>query len=333
MPRSARLDAPGVLHHVIGRGIEKRPIFLTDADRNDFLNRLGLLAEEGYLKVYAWTLLPNHFHLLCKTEKAPLARSMRRLLTGYAVTFNKRHKRYGHLFQNRYKSIVCQEDSYLMELVRYIHLNLIRAKIVKDMHGLNRSPWSGHSTLMGYQKREWQDTEYVLSYVGKGSGRRRKYLKFVKDGIRVGRRPELVGGGLIRSMGGWSEVLALRGRGERIASDARILGDGKFVERVIEEWDEVGKVNLRLNRLRMGLPLLAQRVCENWGATIEELRSGSRRHVISKAREEFVQVAVKELGFSGAEVALYIGVTASCVTRIAASRELREEVRSKYQIP
>jgi REP element-mobilizing transposase RayT len=316
---------------VIGRGIEKRSIFLTDEDRNDFLTRLGLLAEEGYLKVYAWALLSNHFHLLCKTGKAPLARSMRRLLTGYVVKFNRRHNRYGHLFQNRYKSIVCQEDSYLMELVRYIHVNLIRARIVKDLRGLNRSQWSGHSTLMGYQKREWQDTEYVLSYFGKGVGRRRKYLKFVKDGIKVGRRPELVGGGLIRSMGGWSEVLALRRRGEKTASDERILGDGEFVERILEEWDEVGKANLRLNRVRMNLSLLAEQVCENWGATIEELRSGSRRHVISKAREEFVQVAVKKLGFSGAEVARYIGVAASCVTRIAAGRELAEEVRSKYQ--
>ena len=133
MPRSARLDAPGVLHHVMGRGIEKRRIFLADDDRNDFLSRLGLLSEEGCIRVYAWALLPNHFHLLCKTGKMPLARSMRRLLTGYAVKFNKRHNRNGHLFQNRYKSIVCQEDSYLMELVRYIHLNLIRAGIVKGL--------------------------------------------------------------------------------------------------------------------------------------------------------------------------------------------------------
>ena len=332
MPRSGRLDAPGVLHHVIGRGIEKRPIFLTDEDRNDFLARLGLLSEEGYLKVYAWALLPNHFHLLCKTGKAPLARSMRRLLTGYVVKFNRRHNRYGHLFQNRYKSIVCQEDSYLMELVRYIHLNLIRARIVKDLGGLNRSQWSGHSVLMGFQKREWQDTDYVLSYFGKGVGRRRKYLRFVGEGIGIGRKPELVGGGLIRSMGGWSEVLALRRRGEKTASDERILGDGEFVERVLKEWDEVGRTNLRLNRGRMNLSLLAKQVCEDWGATVEELRSGSRRQMISKVREEFAQVAVKGLGFSGAEVARYIGVSTSCVTRIAAGRELPEKVRLRYQI-
>ena len=331
MPRSARLDAPGVLHHVMGRGIEKRPIFLADEDRNDFLSRLGLLSEEGCIKVYAWALLPNHFHLLCKTGKMALARSMRRLLTGYAVKFNKRHNRNGHLFQNRYKSIVCQEDSYLIELVRYIHLNLIRAGMAKGLGELNRSPWSGHSALMGYQKREWQDTEYVLSYFEKGIGRRRKYLRFVEEGINVGRRPELVGGGLIRSMGGWSGVLALRKRGEKAASDERILGDGEFVERVLEEWDEIGRASLRLTGVRKSLSLLAQQVCENWGLAMEELRSGSRRQVALEAREEFSQIAVKALGYSGAEVARYLGVTGSCVTRIAAERQLTEEVRLKYQ--
>lgn len=330
MPRTARLDAPGVLHHVIGRGIEKRKIFLTDQDRNDFLSRLALLAEEGCIKVYAWALLPNHFHLLCKTGKIPLSRSMRRLLTGYVVNFNKRHNRNGHLFQNRYKSIVCQEDSYLMELVRYIHLNLMRAEIAKGLGELNRSPWSGHSVLMGYQKRKWQDTEYVLFHFGKGGGRRRNYLKFVRDGIEKGRRPELVGGGLIRSMGGWSEVLALRRKGEGMASDARVLGDGEFVERILKEWDEVGRENLRLTGARRNLSLLARRVGEAWGATIEELRSGSRREGILRAREEFAQVAIKGLGYSGAEVARYLGVSNSCVTRIVAKRGLPEKVRLRY---
>ena len=331
MPRSARLDAPGVLHHVMGRGIERRRIFLTDEDRNDFLSRLGSLAEEDCLKVYAWVLLANHFHLLCKTGKIPLARSMRRLLTGYVVRFNRRHNRNGHLFQNRYKSIVCQEDSYLMELVRYIHLNLIRSGTVKGLGELNRSPWSGHSALMGYQRREWQDTEYVLSYFGRGVGRRRTYLRYVEEGMKMGSRPELVGGGLIRSMGGWSEVIALRRRGEKRASDERILGDGTFVEKVIGEWSEVGRASLRLTGVRKSLSLLAEEVCENLGVTVEELRAGSRRRVILKAREEFAQVAVKGLGYSGAEVARYLGVTGSCVTRVVAERPLTEEIRLRYK--
>jgi len=186
MPRLPRLDAPGVLHHVMGRGIEKRKIFLNARDRNDFISRIGELVRDDSMAVYAWALLPNHFHLLCKTLKRPLSLSMRRLLTGYVVNFNKRHERHGHLFQNRYKSIVCQEDAYLRELVRYIHLNLIRAALVKDMHELNRSPWSGHSTVMGNMERDWQDTDYVLSFFGKGISARKNYLAFVEKGIALG---------------------------------------------------------------------------------------------------------------------------------------------------
>src|SRR4030066_2560192 len=141
MPRSARLDAPGVLHHVMGRGNEKRKIFLDDQDRVDFINRLGKLVKEDLMDVYAWSILSNHFHILCKTKKRPLSSSMRKLLTGYAVNFNKRHRRHGHLFQNRYKSIVCQEDVYLAELVRYIHLNPLRAGMVSSVCELAEYPY------------------------------------------------------------------------------------------------------------------------------------------------------------------------------------------------
>ena len=123
MPRLARLDAPGVLHHVMGRGIERKKIFYSDIDRNDFIDRLSSLAIDGAIEIYAWVLMPNHFHLLCKTKNLPLASIMRRLLTGYVVNFNKRHKRYGHLFQNRYKSIVSHEGVYFKELVPFRFVN------------------------------------------------------------------------------------------------------------------------------------------------------------------------------------------------------------------
>jgi putative transposase len=147
MPRQPRLDAPGTLHHVMGRGIETSKIFRTRKDREDFIDRLAELCRSGGWAAYAWALMPNHFHLLVRTGKEPLARSMRRLMTGYAINFNLRHKRRGHLFQNRYKSIVCQEDLYLLELTRYIHLNPLRAGLVPDLEGLGRYPWSGHSAL------------------------------------------------------------------------------------------------------------------------------------------------------------------------------------------
>jgi putative transposase len=153
MPRKARVDAPGALHHVIARGIEKRDIFRDDHDRNSFLERLGAIIDESGTICYAWALLPNHCHLLFETGLSPIATVMRRLLTGYAVTFNRRHRRHGHLFQNRYKSILCQEEVYLKELVRYIHLNPLRAKIVDDLKQLDNYAFCGHSALMDRVKR------------------------------------------------------------------------------------------------------------------------------------------------------------------------------------
>ena len=130
MPRQPRLDAPGVLHHVMVRGIERRVIFRDDVDRADFVDRLAALVSATGLTVYAWALLPNHAHCLVRTGTRPLPRVMRSLLTGYAGAFNRRHKRTGHLFQNRYKSIVVEEEPYLLELVRYLHLNPLRARTV-----------------------------------------------------------------------------------------------------------------------------------------------------------------------------------------------------------
>jgi len=133
MARQARLDAPGTLHHVMGRGIEGIKIFRNKTDREDFLARMGDRCDGEALKVYAWALLDNHFHLLARTGKEPLSLNMRKLLTGYVVNFNRRHRRYGHLFQNRYKSIICEDDPYLLELTRYIHLNPLRAGMVKSL--------------------------------------------------------------------------------------------------------------------------------------------------------------------------------------------------------
>ena len=136
MPRKSRIDTPGALHHIIARGIDRKNIFKDDKDRDNFLERLGAIIEETKTHCFAWALIPNHFHLLIKTGTTPISTVMRRLLTGYAVSFNRRHRRYGHLFQNRYKSILCQEDTYLLELVRYIHLNPLRAGIVNNLRTL-----------------------------------------------------------------------------------------------------------------------------------------------------------------------------------------------------
>ena len=240
MPRLARLDAPGVLHHIMIRGIERRKIFLNQKDYEDFIERLARLLPEMNTACYAWVLIPNHAHFLFCTGTVPLARLMRRLLTGYAVSFNRRHKRHGHLFQNRYKSIICEEDAYLLELVRYIHLNPVRAGIVSEVGELKGYAYCGHSALMGQEKRPWQEVEYVLGFFGETVRRARKaYEEYVEEGVGQGRREELTGGGLVRSLGGWSEAKRLRGRGkDHVMSDERILGDSGFVDSVLSQANE-----------------------------------------------------------------------------------------------
>ena len=176
MPRKARIDAPGALHHIIVRGIERRKIFYDDNDRDDFLDRLGFILTDTKTPCFAWALIPNHLHLLLRTGVTPIATVMRRLLTGYAVSFNRRHRRHGQLFQNRYKSILCQEDPYLLELVRYIHLNPLRAGLVSDLKKLDKHPYCGHSVVVGKRKHDWQVTEYTLKFFSsKYSIARRRY--------------------------------------------------------------------------------------------------------------------------------------------------------------
>src|SRR4030042_1649259 len=227
MPRNARLDAPGTLHHVMIRGIEGASIFLDDKDREHFLSRLGEIGRATGTRILAWALMDNHAHVLLFSGSSGLPRFMRRLLTGYAVWFNRRHQRSSHLFQNRYKSIVCEEDRYLLELVRYIHLNPFRSHRVRTLEELERYRWSGHGVLVGKGRHDWQEKEYVLNQFGRVERQSiRGYRKLIKGGKGLGRRPELVGGGLVRSLGGGSKVLSIRSRGEEVEHDSRILGMG-----------------------------------------------------------------------------------------------------------
>ena len=174
MPRGARLDTPGALHHVIARGIERRNIVDDDLDRENFITRFGQVADETCTAIYAWALMGNHAHVLMRSGPGGVALFMRRILTGHAISYNRRHRRHGHLFQNRYKSIICEEDAYFTELVRYIHLNPLRAGLVDSLTQLDRYPWCGHAIVLGRQNQPWQDRDYVLKWFGKTAGPAKK---------------------------------------------------------------------------------------------------------------------------------------------------------------
>jgi REP-associated tyrosine transposase len=317
MPRSARLDAPGTLHHVILRGIEKRAIVDDDNDRQNFVNRMGEMADRTNTVIYAWALMSNHAHILLRSSEYGLPAFMRRFLTGYAISYNRRHMRWGHLFQNRYKSIVCDEDAYFQELTRYIHLNPLRAKLVKNLKKLDTYPWCGHSVIMGKVVYLWQDRDYVLEWFGGTEDDAiPAYRDFVSKGVELGRRSELVGGGLIRSMGGWSVVKSMRRDGARELSDERILGSGDFVKRIIDEADLKTKYQFSLAERIQQAEKYIQKACRDSGVEMKEIKSGSRRGPVSRLRSKAALKMVGEFGLSLAETARQLGVTTSAIAKI-----------------
>jgi len=314
MPRKSRIDAPGALHHIVARGIERCKIFRDDTDRNNFLDRLGGIIEETKTSCFGWALIPNHFHLLLRTGAVPIATVMRRLLTGYAVSHNRRHRRSGHLFQNRYKSILCQEDAYLLELVRYIHLNPIRAGIAKDINALDKYPFSGHSAIMGKVMRQWQDVEWVLKlYDDRLWMGRRRYRAFVEKGISQGRRSDLMGGGLIRSSGGWAGVKAKRKGKVSEKSDERILGDGDFVGTVLAAAQEEMDNRYRLAAEGYDLDTIASRVCDMMGLEASSLWAPGKERKRVEARSILCYWAVRDLGSNLAELSRRLKLSLSGV--------------------
>lgn len=304
MPRQARIDTPGALHHIICRGIERKAIFRDDEDHENFLGRLGKILLETSTSCFAWALIPNHFHLLLRTGTTPIATVMRRLLTGYAVTFNHRHARNGQLFQNRYKSILCEEEPYLLELVRYIHLNPVRAGLAADLEALDRYPYAGHRALVGKANHPWQDIHYILGRFGEnGAKARQRYRKFIQERVGQGRRPELTGGGLIRSLGGWREAKASQQQTGREKGDERILGGSDFVEEVLRIAEESLERRQQLNDAGYGLDALAREVAGLFAIEPDQIFSAGKSRQVSRARSIFCYWAVRELGFAATALA------------------------------
>ena len=315
MPRKSRIDAPGALHHIVARGIDRQKIFQDDADRRNLIERLSAIIKKTDTRCYAWALVQNHFHLLLKTGQVPIATLMLRLLTGYAVSYNRRHRRHGHLFQNRYKSILCQEDSYQLELVRYIHLNPLRAKIVASLEALDKYPFSGHSAIMGKCKVEWQDVRGVLRlYSDKVSAARRRYRSFVQKGIALGTRNDLTGGGLVRSSGGWINVKAMSRATVFQKADERILGDGDFVEQVLAATQERFERKYALQANGYDLEKVVERVAEILDLKPSEIWAPGKERRRVQARSLLCYWAARELGIPMVMLSRKLKISPAAVT-------------------
>ena len=315
MPRQSRLDAPGLLHHVMIRGIERKPIFADDQDRDALVDRLAAVLPETQTACYAWVFMDNHAHFLFRSPPAGISHVMRRLMTGYAGYFNRRHFRHGPLFQNRFKSVLCQENAYFKELVRYIHLNPIRAGVVLNLKELAAHRYCGHGVLLGKRQCSWQDDDFVLAEFG-GSLRasRRRYADFVKAGLSMGRREDLTGGGLVRSLGGWEAVkAAFPSKEARQKGDQRILGDGDFVQSILAQAKE--KLSRKYILAAQGITKAAalRQAAAFFGVEPDSILARSRKPPLPEARALYCYWSVCELGFSQAEIARDLSVSGPAV--------------------
>jgi len=294
MARRPRVEYPGALYHVITRGNQRQKIFYDDGDRRKYLEILSRLKQAHSFRVHAYVLMLNHVHLLLETSEVPLSRVMQRLSSGYTQYFNRRHRLVGHLFQGRYKAILCDKDSYLLELSRYLHLNPVRAKLVNDPAEYAWSSYGGY--VRERQGHKWLDTGDVLrQFNRKVSDARKLYRKFVLEAIGEGHREE------------YYEVL-----------DGRFLGDREFAEDIKAKAETPGYV-----RIKIKSEAFLKAACAVLNKKREEVMGGGKERERVRAREAICYVGRSRTELSVKSLAEALGVDATCVSRSISRVESR----------
>jgi REP element-mobilizing transposase RayT len=296
--------------------LERRYIFSDAADKKDFLRRLGDCPAASEAQCLAWAMMSNHYHLLIRAGSQPLSRLMGPLLGGFGGSYNRRHGRVGYVFQNCFKSILCEEDSYLLGVIRYIHLNPVRAKLVSNLQMLDHYPWTGHAGIVGKSRYSWHAADEVLRLFGETRRQARvAYRRFMQQGIDTPDTTHLSGGGLIRSHGGWESINRLRREHVQSIGDERILGSGRFVEQALAD-DELSLERKTL-RQQQGwtLDALVDRVCKAYGVDARDLEQKARANNLSIAKSLICYWGTEELGLTMLEIGLMMGMSQQAISK------------------
>ena len=286
MARRPRLLAPGVLYHVIVRGNQRQKTFLGDSDYQAYLERLGRYRKRLGVIVYAYCLMPNHVHLLVETGSQPLSRFMQGVQQSYTQYFNRKHRKVGHLFQGRYKAIVCDRDEYLLSLIRYIHQNPVRAKMVRK---IDEYRYSGHREYAEGRVSEVLEPRRVLDMIGGRAG----YRRFVQEGLEEGHREEYY----------------------RV-EDQRFLGAEGFGEKLRRKAKEE-----EILRPKKQLTVVFHSAARGVGVGPEVLGGADRGWEVSRARALVGYVLIRRLGYKLKDVARCLGrdmaTVSSLISRFA----------------
>ncbi|MFT4888472.1 MAG: putative transposase [Pseudohongiellaceae bacterium] len=326
MPRRGRLHIPGGCYHVIGRGLERRYIFDAVEDKKNFLARLESLTFRCDVRCLAWALMSNHYHFLLQVGQKPLSKFMAPLLGGYGGYYNRKYGRCGYVFQNRYQSILCDADSYLRELVCYIHLNPVKAGMIEDSHQLERYRWTGHAAAFGRYSQPWHDVQAMLTHFGNSKETARdNYRQFVLQGSLKSSTKNLSGGGLIRSSGGWEALSRFRQEHITCIGDERILGDSTFIEQALKQdsLDIERRDSLELKG--WNLDKLIEKVCTFCDAKEQYLLYKNRGGNSSTAKSLICFWATEKLNIPRVEIASRLKLSQSAVSyRTSKGREYCE---------
>lgn len=315
MPRGKRIDAPGAVHHVIGRGIERSGIFISTADYEHFVIRLGEVLTQAGSQCLAWTLMPNHYHLVLRTATYPLNQLMARLLTSYALGFNRRHHRSGYVFQDRYKSILCEEEAYLLELVRYVHLNPVRAGLVEGGGELAAYPWCGHGVILGLRHIHWQDTETVLDRFGHNAEQAvAAYRKFIDEALVDPAQSNPSSRGAMFRQAGQIDYLGSRDK-RHVGLFEHIAGTVPFIQEALEQSGDVEVRRSRLQRLGWTPVRVVARAAEVCGLAEDQVYGAGKRERQVRARALSCKWLIDDLGVSGAEVAKVLRISQPTVSQ------------------
>lgn len=320
MPRKPRLSVPGALHHVMARGIEGRQIFHDDEDRRLFLSLLSDGISKTGFKCYAWVLMGNHYHLLLRVNEHHLASMLRPVNSKYARWFRKRDGSRGYLFQDRFKSIVTQDQGYIEELVRYIHLNPMRANICYTLDDLDHYPWSGHAALVGTMKFAFQDIKPILKRFGDNPETAKKeYRSFIKKGI-----DGTTGSEFMDSIRKCNHDVT-----DRHDHRSWVIGDPEFVKAALAH-DRAKKVSVAAHcKDGWTVQKVASDVASQLKIDEKEIFKRGRGNGRSNFRKVVAALSHRDFGIPLIEIARYFGIGSSSVSRML---EAGEEYARKQKV-
>lgn len=294
MARKPRIEFEGAFYHVISRGNARQNIFLSDSDFQRYLAYLGEYQRLYRFRIFAYVLMTNHVHLLLETSKTPLSKIMQRLNSRFSLSFNRIHLRIGHVLQGRYQALLCDKESYLLELTRYLHLNPVRAKIVRRP---DEYPWSSYHAYFGRREQVDVDTHPVLIQFGATvKAGRERYRRFVLEGMADGHRSEYYAG-----------------------IEGRMLGSEQFIKALQKKFPVTSR-----DRRQVTVMELLNKAGAFFGKRPSEFKgSGKQRHLV-EVRRWIAYVGCRHMDIHPSELARELGVDPSCISQSV--RKIEERV-------